>query len=56
MIQTIFFASVIFHSYLIDSVAGKISDESIASGFEHASILVIIAVIAAKVIPQFVKF
>ncbi|MCW4011252.1 MAG: type II secretion system F family protein [Candidatus Bathyarchaeota archaeon] len=56
MMQTIFMTSVIFHSYLIGIVAGKISDESIASGFKHASILVIIAVIAAKVIPQFVNF
>jgi hypothetical protein len=53
--QTIFVTSVIFHSYLIGIVAGKISDESIASGFKHASILVIIAVVAAKVIPQFVN-
>jgi len=56
LMQTIFMTSVIFHSYLIGIVAGKISDESIASGFKHASILVIIAVVAAKVIPQFVKF
>lgn len=56
LMQTIFMTSVIFHSYLIGIVAGKISDESIASGFKHASILAIIAVIAAKVIPQFVKF
>ncbi len=55
-IQTIFMTSVIFHSYLIGIVAGKISDESIASGFKHASILVVIAVLAAKLIPQFVKF
>ncbi len=55
LMQTIFMTSVIFHSYLIGIVAGKISDESIASGFKHASILVVIAVIAAKVIPQFVK-
>jgi archaeal flagellar protein FlaJ len=53
--QMIFITSVIFHSYLIGIVAGKISDESIASGFKHASILVIIAVVAAKVIPQFIK-
>jgi hypothetical protein len=53
---TIFMTSVIFHSYLIGIVAGKISDESISAGFKHASILVIIAVIAAKIIPQFVKF
>lgn len=55
LMQTIFMTSVIFHSYLIGIVAGKISDESIASGFKHASILVIISVIAAKVVPQFVK-
>jgi flagellar protein FlaJ len=53
---TIFITSVIFHSYLIGVVAGKISDEYISAGFKHASILVIIALIAAKVIPQFVKF
>jgi flagellar protein FlaJ len=53
--QMIFITSVIFHSYLIGIVAGKISDESIASGFKHASILVIIAVVAAKIIPQFIN-
>jgi len=47
--------SVIFHSYLIGIVAGKISEESIAAGFKHATILVIIAVLAAKIIPMFVK-
>ncbi len=52
----IFITSVIFHSYLIGIVAGKISEESISAGFKHAAILVVIAVIAAKVIPQFVKF
>jgi flagellar protein FlaJ len=56
LMQTIFMTAVIFNSYLIGIVAGKISDESIASGFKHASILVLISVIAAKVIPQFVKF
>jgi flagellar protein FlaJ len=55
-ITTIFITSVIFHSYLIGIVAGKISDESISSGFKHAAVLVIIALIAAKIIPQFVKF
>ena len=51
----IFMTSVIFHSYLIGIVAGKISEESIAAGFKHATILVIIAVLAAKIIPMFVK-
>jgi hypothetical protein len=53
--KTIFMTSVIFHSYLIGVVAGKISDESVAAGFKHASILVIIAVVAAKVMPLFIK-
>jgi flagellar protein FlaJ len=53
---TIFTTSVIFHSYLIGLVAGKISEESVAAGFKHASILVIIAVVAAKVVPMFVSF
>ena len=52
--KTIFLTSVIFHSYLIGIVAGKISEESVAAGFKHASILVIIAVIAAKVVPLFI--
>jgi flagellar protein FlaJ len=56
MMKTIFLTSVIFHSYLIGIVAGKISDESIASGFKHASILVIIATAAAKLMPMFIKF
>jgi archaeal flagellar protein FlaJ len=55
LMQTIFMTSVIFHSYLIGIVAGKISEESIAAGFKHAAILVVIAVVAAKLIPQFVK-
>lgn len=54
-IRTIFMASVIFNSYLIGIVAGKISDESVASGFKHATILVIISLIAAKVVPMFVN-
>ncbi len=53
-IQLIFMTSVIFHSYLIGIVAGKISEESVAAGFKHAAILVIIACVAAKVVPLFV--
>jgi len=52
--KTIFLSSVIFHSYLIGVVAGKISEESVAAGFKHASILVIIAVVAAKIMPMFI--
>jgi flagellar protein FlaJ len=54
-IKLIFMTSVVFHSYLIGIVAGKISEESVAAGFKHATILVIIAIVAAKVIPLFVK-
>ncbi|MGQ9641701.1 MAG: type II secretion system F family protein [Candidatus Bathycorpusculaceae bacterium] len=52
----IFVTSAIFHSYLIGIVAGKISEESVAAGFKHAAILVIIAVLAAKLVPMFIKF
>ncbi len=51
----IFVTSAIFHSFIIGIVAGKISDESIASGFKHAAILVIISMLAAKIIPAFIK-
>jgi flagellar protein FlaJ len=50
----IFTTSAIVNSYLIGLVCGKISEESVAAGFKHSTILVIIAVVAAKVIPQFV--
>jgi flagellar protein FlaJ len=55
MMQTVFMTAVIFNSYLIGIVAGKISEESIGAGFKHAAILVLISIIAAKLIPQFVK-
>jgi flagellar protein FlaJ len=55
MAQMIFLTSVIFNSYLIGIVAGKISEESISAGFKHAAILVVIAVVAAKLIPMFIK-
>ena len=55
LMTTIFMTAVIFNSYLIGIVGGKISEESIAAGFKHAAILVLISVIAAKVIPLFVK-
>ena len=54
-VTLVFMTSVIFHSYLIGIVAGKISEESVAAGFKHASILVIIACVAAKVVPLFVS-
>jgi len=51
-----FTTASIFHSYLIGLVAGKISEESISSGFKHAAILVIMAILAAKLMPTFVIF
>jgi flagellar protein FlaJ len=53
--QMIFLTSVVFNSYLIGIVAGKISEESVAAGFKHAAVLVVIAVVAAKLIPMFIK-
>jgi len=56
VIKSIFTTSTIFHSYLIGIVAGKISEESIASGFKHASILILISLLAAKLVPLFITF
>jgi flagellar protein FlaJ len=55
LMKTIFLTSVIFHSYLIGIVAGKISDESIAAGFKHAAILVVISALAAEIMPMFLN-
>jgi flagellar protein FlaJ len=54
-VKTIFMTSCIFSSYLIGIVAGKISEESIAAGFKHATILVIISIAAAELVPIFIK-
>ncbi len=54
-VKAIFNLSCIFSSYMIGIVAGKISEESIGAGFKHASILVIITVVTAKLVPMFVK-
>lgn len=51
-ITATFTTACIFHSYLIGIVAGKISEESVAAGFKHAAILVVISVIAAKLVPM----
>ena len=50
-----FTTACIFHSYLIGLVAGKISEESISAGFKHATILVVMAILAAKLMPTFIK-
>ena len=47
----IFTVSVITHCYLIGLVCGKISEESLAAGFKHAALLVLIAIVASKVVP-----
>jgi flagellar protein FlaJ len=47
----IFSVSMIVHVYIIGLVAGKISEESLASGFKHAALLVLIAIIASKIVP-----
>jgi flagellar protein FlaJ len=50
----IFTVSVVTHCYLIGLVAGKISEESLAAGFKHSALLVVIAVVASKVVPMMV--
>ncbi len=51
MLSLIFTVSVITHCYLIGLVCGKISEESLAAGFKHAALLVLIAIVASKVVP-----
>jgi flagellar protein FlaJ len=55
LMQTVFMTAVIFNSYIIGIVAGKISEESISAGFKHSAILVVIALLCAKLIPMFIK-
>jgi flagellar protein FlaJ len=54
-IRQIFMTSTIFYSYMVGIVAGKISEESISAGFKHAAILVIISIVAAELLPMFIK-
>jgi flagellar protein FlaJ len=54
-IRQVFMTSSIFYSYMVGIVAGKISEESISSGFKHAAILVVISVIAAEIMPMFLS-
>jgi len=51
-LSLIFTVSVITHCYLIGLVCGKISEESLAAGFKHAALLVLIAIVASKVVPM----
>jgi flagellar protein FlaJ len=50
-LTTLFTVSVTVHVYIIGLVAGKISEESLAAGFKHAALLVLIAVLASKIVP-----
>jgi flagellar protein FlaJ len=54
-IRQVFMTSAIFYSYMVGIVAGKISEESISSGFKHAAILVVVSAIAAELLPMFIK-
>jgi len=44
------------HVFMIGLVAGKISEESIAAGFKHSALLVIITLLASVVVPKMVTF
>jgi len=51
-LTTIFTISGIVHCYLIGLVAGKITEEAVSAGFMHASLLVIVALVASKFAPM----
>jgi len=53
-VSTIFTVSVIFHVFMIGLVAGKIGEESVAAGFKHSALLVIITLLASVVVPKLV--
>ncbi|MFQ6086899.1 MAG: type II secretion system F family protein [Candidatus Bathyarchaeia archaeon] len=55
-IATTFTVSVIAHVFMIGLVAGKISEESVAAGFKHSALLVIITLLASILVPQLVTF
>jgi len=53
-ISTIFTVSVICHVFMIGLVAGKIGEESVAAGFKHSALLVIITLLASVLVPKLV--
>jgi flagellar protein FlaJ len=55
-ISTTFSVSVMMHVFMIGLVAGKISEESIAAGFKHSAILVIVTLLASIFVPKLVTF
>ena len=54
-VSTIFTLSVIVHVFMIGLVAGKIGEESIAAGFKHSALLVIITLLASVLVPKLVS-
>ena len=53
-VSMIFSVSVMIHVFMIGLVAGKIAEESIAAGFKHSAILVIITLLASVFVPKMV--
>jgi len=51
-----FSVSVMVHVFMIGLVAGKISEESIAAGFKHSALLVILTLVASVIVPKMVTF
>jgi flagellar protein FlaJ len=51
-----FSISVMVHVFMIGLVAGKISEESIAAGFKHSALLVVLTLVASVVVPKLVTF
>jgi flagellar protein FlaJ len=51
-ITSTFTLSVIIHVFMIGLVAGKIGEESVAAGFKHSALLVVIALVASIIIPN----
>jgi flagellar protein FlaJ len=55
-ISLIFNVSVMVLVFMIGLVAGKISEESVAAGFKHSALLVIITLVASVLVPKFITF
>jgi flagellar protein FlaJ len=53
-ISMIFSVSVMIHVFMIGLVAGKIAEESIAAGFKHSALLVVITLLASVFVPKLV--
>lgn len=53
-VSTVFTVSVIVHVFMIGLVAGKIGEESVAAGFKHSALLVVITLLASILVPRLV--